>query len=345
MSCDRLLSYLSNAGLPNLKPMNFHITRHSPEPDIVVLDGVYYLDDRGEIRFRKLPPPDNAEVAQVTACIACRVARLLDRRGLGPGASPEEADPLPRDQPLLAELYSASVQGRIAVGPRAGNWVTVVGTQPDEEDDAVPSSPRCALVLGFSLHANVCIPAKARRQLENLCRYAGRPSVATERLSVLPDGRLLYHLRHRWRNGATHVVFEPLEFVAKLAALVPPPMFNLVRYHGVLSPAARWRWSIVPFTPEAADLARPDGCSHGEQPAENHQPQHCCHPRNYTWAELMKRVWEVEVLECPRCHGRMRILAAINSPEAIRGILECLGLPSRAPPICPAVRAEQIFPN
>ena len=123
--------------------------------------------------------------------------------------------------------------------PFRANWLTLAGFQPEDEDAAGSSSPRCAAVSGFSLHANVCIPAKARRQLENLCRYAGRPAVATERLSLLPDGRLLYRLRHRWRNGATHAVFEPLEFAAKLAALVPPPMFNLVRYHGVLSPAAR----------------------------------------------------------------------------------------------------------
>ena len=74
---------------------------------------------------------------------------------------------------------------------------------------------------------------------ENLCRYVARPAVATERLSRLPDGRLLYRLRHRWRDGTTHVAFEPLEFVAKLAALVPPPMFNLVRYYV----AHRFMWS------------------------------------------------------------------------------------------------------
>ena len=50
----------------------------------------------------------------------------------------------------------------------------------------------------------------------------------------------------------------------------------------------------------------------------------------------MQRVFAVDVLECPACHGRMRILAAIRSPEAIRAILECLGLPSRAPPISAA---------
>jgi len=41
----------------------------------------------------------------------------------------------------------------------------------------------------------------------------------------------------------------------------------------------------------------------------------------------------LDVLECPRCFGRMKIVAAIHSSEAIRKILICLGLPVRAPPI------------
>jgi len=60
------------------------------------------------------------------------------------------------------------------------------------------------------------------------------------------------------------------------------------------------------------------------------------------WAELMKRVFELDVLECERCGGRMRILAAIHQPEAIRKILECLGLPSRPPPISPAAPDRDI---
>jgi len=61
----------------------------------------------------------------------------------------------------------------------------------------------------------------------------------------------------------------------------------------------------------------------------------------------MARVFLVDVLECPACHGRLRILAAIHAPEAIRAILECLGLPSRAPPIAAAVldpEADRIEP-
>jgi hypothetical protein len=47
------------------------------------------------------------------------------------------------------------------------------------------------------------------------------------------------------------------------------------------------------------------------------------------------RPFESDVLSCPRCGGRMRILAAINAPDAIQKILACLGLPTRAPPIAP----------
>jgi hypothetical protein len=64
--------------------------------------------------------------------------------------------------------------------------------------------------------------------------------------------------------------------------------------------------------------------------------------RNYSWAQLMARVWAVDVLECPQCGGRLRVLAAIQSPEAIRKILDCLGLPSRAPPIARAAPPDDL---
>ena len=58
-------------------------------------------------------------------------------------------------------------------------------------------------------------------------------------------------------------------------------------------------------------------------------------PRNYSWAELMRRVCEIDVLECPECGSPMRILAAIHPPEAAQAILECLDMPSRSPPLLP----------
>jgi hypothetical protein len=162
--------------------------------------------------------------------------------------------------------------------------------------------------------------------------------VATERLSVLPDGRLLYRLKRRWRDGTTHVIFEPLELIERLAALVPAPRFNLVRYSGVLAPSAAWRPLVIPAEP-ADDFNSHPGCTATKYFISDTGKSHKkvgCRPRRYAWAELLKRVFSVDVLECDRCGGRMRILCAINPPDAIRKILDCLGLPSKPPPISPA---------
>jgi hypothetical protein len=314
----------------------------------LVLDGVYDPDGEYGIRFIPLPPPDDAEVARVAVRIARRLAKLLERHGLGTGSEddPGEVDPLYEEQPLLAALYGASVRGRIAVGPRAGQRVIRVGDRVDPELVASGQASRCVSIAGISLHADVCVPARDRARLERLCRYVARPPVASERLSRLPDGRLLYRLRRRWRDGTTHLVFEPLELLEKLAALVPPPRFHLVRYHGILAPRAAWRDAVVPATRatqdegtcgcagnDAAEDAAPEDAS-----VEQRQRRHGLQPsRYYSWPDLMRRVFSVDVLECPRCKASpMRILAAIHPPEATRKILEHLGLPARPPPLAPA---------
>lgn len=174
-------------------------------------------------------------------------------------------------------------------------------------------------------------------RLERLCRYAGRPPLATDRLSMLPDGSLLYRLKRRRRDGTSHIIFEPLDLVARLAALVPPPRFNLVRYHAVSAPSAGWRALLVPPGPETdfpqshpgCDVRRPVSDSGPEGPKPKGNRRAC----NYSWAILLRRVFEVDVLTCDHCGGRMRIVAAIQAPEAIRKILQCLGLPARPPPV------------
>jgi hypothetical protein len=221
-----------------------------------------------------------------------------------------------------------------------------VGDAVDLEDMAVPTIPRCATIAGFSVHANVGIPGQDRMRLERLCRYAGRPPVATERLSRLSGGKLLYRLKRRWRDGTTHLIFEPLELLEKLAALVPPPRFHLVRYHGVLAPSAAWRELIVPES-ETADVMMHTNCSAaGKQSLMDNTGKagvkRGCRPRNYSWAELMRRVFSVDVLRCDHCGGRMRIIAASHPPEAIRKILECLGLPSRPPPLARPERIDDL---
>jgi len=307
-----------------------------PHYHVLALDGSYVVDGKGEPVFRRVAPPSDQEVARVAERIHRRVSSLMEKRGLAPQADADDADSLRRDDPLLAEIYSASVSGRVATGPRAGMRILKVGDEVDPQDGAWPSGPCCASVAGFSVHAGVCVPARDRLRLERLCRYAGRPPLATERLSLLPDGRLLYWLKRRWRDGTTHVIYEPLELMERLAALVPPPRFNVTRYYGLFAPAATFRPRVIRQAAASSPPRHPGCQSRVEAPQTdpgktNKKPGR--QARNYSRATLMARVFESDVLCCPRCGGRMRILAAINPPDAIQKILASLGLPTRAPPI------------
>jgi hypothetical protein len=216
----------------------------------------------------------------------------------------------------------------------------------DPEDLPARPQPLCASIAGLGLHAGVALPARDRQRLERLCRYVARPAIAASRLSALDDGRLLYQLKKRRRDGTTHVVFEPVEFIAKLAALIPAPRVHLVRYHGVLAPGAPGRARIVPPPDDAEETATP--CAQKHSSADPLVPKAASstqtnlattksvNERYYTWAELMRRVFAFDVLECPRCQGPMKILAPIHPPDTTRKILQCLGLPARSPPIAMA---------
>jgi len=307
---------------------------------MLALDGVYVRNGNDGPEFHELLAPEDEEIVKLTALVATRIRSLLKRRGLGMDGS-EEVDALFRDEPGLAALYANSVRSRVAVGSNTGQRVAKLGDQIDGDSLDVLQSPRCATVDGFSVHANVSIEARDRTRLERLCRYAGRPAVATERLSALPDGRLLYRLKRPWRDGTSAIIFEPQDLIAKLAALVPAPRVHLVRFHGVLAPAAPWRSLIVPpASPDSPPCSSdkvplpepPASCIVEESAPESESPRR----PNYSWAQLMRRVFAVDVLQCDRCGGAMRILAAIHPPETTRKILDCLGLPNRAPPLAPA---------
>ena len=86
---------------------------------------------------------------------------------------------------------------------------------------------------GFNLHASVRIAAEDDSGRERLCRYGARPPFSLERLRLLPGGRIAYRIKKLGAGRAKHRVMTPVELLARLAALVPPPRYPLVRYHGV----------------------------------------------------------------------------------------------------------------
>jgi hypothetical protein len=92
----------------------------------------------------------------------------------------------------------------------------------------------------------VRVEAHDRKRLEQLCRYITRPALSEERAQVNTAGQV--ELKTPWRDGTLHLVMSPLEFMQRLAALVPRP--HLIGLHGVLAPNAKLRQLVVPQGPE-----------------------------------------------------------------------------------------------
>jgi hypothetical protein len=211
---------------------------------MLFLDGVYVDHPNGTARFRWVKAPTSAELTQLAHTVAHRVGRLLERQGLLERDAENSylASDAVDDDPMTP-LLGYSITYRIAVGPQAGRKVFTLQTLPDSDE---PFDDRVGQVAGFSLHAGVAARAEERKKLERLCRYISRPAVSEKRLSRTPNGNIRYQLKTPYRDGTTHMIFEPLDFIARLAALVPRPRVNLTRFHGVYAPNSKHRALVTP---------------------------------------------------------------------------------------------------
>jgi hypothetical protein len=296
---------------------------------LLVLDGVYRREGEGKLRFVPVPAPSTVELQRLVQRIAERIGRSLERSGLIT-RDIENAylafDPA-GEAPINA-LLGASITYRIATGPREGQKVFTLQTLP-----ASPDGPRreAAESSGFSLHAGIAAKAAQRDKLEHLARYVARPPLATERLSLTEGGQVRCALKTPYRDGTTHVIFEPEDFIARLAALVPKPRAHLTRYHGVFAPASPDRARVVPGT-RAAAVKEARACG---------EPSATARQRSLTWAQRLKRVFAIDIEVCRSCGGKLRVIASIEDPAVIERILNHLGgdgevadpaHPSRAPP-------------
>ena len=280
---------------------------------MLFLDGVYTSDSLA-LQFSQVKAPSGTELNQLTHTIATRVGRYLERQGLlerDTGQPYLTSDALGRDDETpMHQLLGSSVTYRIAVGPQQGRKVMTLQTLPD--DGVEPFTTRFGNVAGFSLHAGVATRVHERDKLERLCRYITRPAVSTKRLSMTRNGRVRYELKTPWRNGTTHVIFEPLDFISRLAALVPRPRVNLTRFHGVFAPNSKYRAKVTPARRGKNKMPHPVG--EGDQSLAEKRA-------SMTWAKRLKRVFNIEVETCSECGGDVRIIASIEDPVVIQKIL------------------------
>ncbi len=356
--------------LPLVSNLNIHF--HT-----LCLDGVFTRDGNAW-RFVPAPPPTARELARLVAAIARRIERLLARHGLALAASDDDGaiDPLAEDAPALAALCAASVAGRSLLGRAPQARVARLGSDPDAYTPK-PETPWHARHASFDLHAGRTVRADDRGGLERLAHYLLRPPLAQERLELLPDGRVGLTLARPWADGTQALVFTPVEFLEKLAVLIPKPRVNLVVYHGLLAARARHRAAVLgalpapraPAPPIAAPIAArtsrapvvpstatpalllasasspipatssipsaPAGTATDAAlaPPSSRPPRP---PRHYfSWAELLRRVFEIDILACS-CGGRLRFIATIEEPPVVERILRHLGLSTAMPEAAPA---------
>ena len=300
---------------------------------MLFLDGVYVERPDGSLRFRWVKAPTSAELTRLAHTIAQRVGRFLERQGLlerdaeNSYLAGDELEAGPIDQ-----LLGASITYRIAVGPQQGRKVFTLQTLPANDE---PFDDGVGKVGGFSLHAGVAARADERKKLERLCRYISRPAVSEKRLSLTVNGNVRYQLKTPNRDGTTHVIFEPLDFIARLAALVPKPRVNLTRFHGVFAPNSTHRARVTPARRGRGAQRAAAGNREEPTPSERRAAM--------TWSQRLKRVFGIDIETCPACGGAVRIIACIEDPKVIEKILRHLDAkapepestrlpPCRAPP-------------
>ena len=281
----------------------------------LVLDGVYR---NNTAVFHEVAAPTLEELQALLAKIITCIMRWLTKQGFLIEEQDRtylaEAD---RESALLP-LQAASCTYRIALGPRAGQKVLSLQSVASPDKSSTPDL--CAKLHGFSLHAAVRWGADQRKELEHLCRYITRPAIANERLKRNRAGDVVLQLKSAFKDGTTHIVMAPLEFMQRLAALVPRPRLHLIRFHGVMAPNAKLRSEIIP---SPVEQATEPACDHAQAQGAS---------ARMSWARLLKRVFDIDIEHCPNCGGSLKIIAAIEDPPVIVRILTHLGLPTRAPP-------------
>ena len=146
---------------------------------------------------------------------------------------------------------------------------------------------------------------------------------------------MLLTLKRKWSDGTTHILLTESELLARLAALVPPRGFNGTRYHGVLAPRSSVREHIIPAPPE------PDEPAVNEGEAREPPVPLPSRRRRIPWAELLRRVFRVDIERC-HCGGRLKLVAFVIDLAEARRYLSHVGLPSELPVIAAARAPPQL---
>lgn len=175
---------------------------------------------------------------------------------------------------------------------------------------------------GFQVYCGRPVDCEDQRALERLTAYILRSSFPGTRLQYDPeDGQIEY----RTSKGVTRSM-DVLDWIALVTSHIPDPFEQMIRYYGRYSNASRGK--------RRSELAI-SVASSVDSSSQTDSPERFTRQRRRNWARLLKKIYEVDPLTCPRCQSPMQIVAFIEEAGVIRQILQHLGLwerPQRSPP-------------
>ena len=223
--------------------LNLNVHFHAALPD-----GVFLVNESHErATFHSLLPPSHVDLATLALNVDVRAVRWLKRSGLL--LTGDKVDPFSQVRPDSSAL-DACLEGSLGIGEIVRLPSKASGQDNnDAQEEPLPQPTRWVRKAGhsrgFDVHAGVVVSAHDREGRERLLRYCACPPISLVRLSVLGNGRIAYALRKPW-GRQTHRVMDPTAFMARIAALIPPPYHPLIRFHGLFAPHCSLRSKVVP---------------------------------------------------------------------------------------------------
>ncbi len=335
-------------------------------------DGVFSRLASGIVEFHELRQPEPDDLEEIAFNVHQRFLRWLQRHGLLKNEA-EDDDFLNEVSELSA--LEACAQGSLGLGNLVKKRSKPRNRNGDADEGGFEQravNGRVGASHGYSLYAGNAIDADDKDGRERLLRYCLRAPLSLERLSIGPDGNVIYQVKATRHGNETQRVMTPIQFMSRLVALIPPPFHPLLRYFGVFGPHSSWRKSIVPGVapvaeqphehaqsgaPPAAELPRggdvdsmlkmsadptaplnvlmPSAKESNKLAAVKDREPRSSAPWRIDWATLLKRVYQADVLACP-CGGRLSFVALVTEPATAKEILQSMGLLTDLPPIARA---------
>ncbi|MDX2438075.1 MAG: transposase [Acidobacteriota bacterium] len=195
------------------------------------------------------------------------------------------------------------------------------------QDEGLLSEERTELLLswrhtGFSVHNRVTVEPEDQPAVERLARYIMRPPISLERMVWDGVGEVRYRRKRGHESPGLEEreveTFDKLEFLARVIMHIPAPRRHLIRFYGWYSNVSRGKRRL---RGEAAGSACPSG--EGQAPSGRAKKDQGPDTRalRRSWAQLIKRIYEIDPLVCPSCGGEMKVVAFIIDHAVVDKIL------------------------